>query len=649
MQVDLNTLEPSARRLAEAAAVVGRPIPLDVAAALIGETPEEALDVAEQLIGHGVLEAAGEGFVGGSTGLHPDELDSVRTAYLYRELAKAYIAAGYGERTPRLLGEYLLKGGDAEAAVIHIDAAATGGSSVDMIELVEAGVAAIEAEGIDEPGVEGRLRLERAKYHQVAGASDLAVEDLRASIRLLDGAMLVDALGFMAAVEDDRQESQVAEVYAAAGIAEATVIGEPVKAGSLLLLHARILNRIGFPAEADSSLARGVGILEEHGNRYQRFLATLNMARIALDRGRAVRAEPLFQQVFTTSEDVGGRAALADAGAWLARAQFMRGHPDLGLTSVATAIELAELEEIDGPIFLAHMAHAEGASRFAAYPEALEAADAMLEQVLLQLPDWENAARYLRARALLGMGHLDDAAAEVERALAATPRGINGWRWRLRIEALSLAVLAARGTRWPRARAEDLTDELLQGLSLDIAAELMSVRADVEGDADLARQSAALAMQLGIPTTAAAAIEAGGLWPDPAAAAVALHIKDTARRVPAHWWEAWSAQPGIVAALETPELVDKELVAANAALQEDLDAALTAAGLSEGATALSPAQRRQQGLVRRARTRRRFPGWLLVLTAGAVVAAGAAGAAVSAKTPARRRNLPGAGPGERGR
>jgi outer membrane protein assembly factor BamB/tetratricopeptide (TPR) repeat protein len=619
----LDALEPPARKLVEAASLAGRPIPLDVTAALIDASPDEALAVGESLIEVGLLDSAGDSFVSGEAAGGSTTLGSVRMAYLYGELARAFTAAGYAQRVPALLGEYLLKAGDAEAAVPLIDAAAASaaekGRSAEVIELIEAGVSAIELEGAGSAESEGRLRLERAKYYQTVGWADRAAEDLRTAVRLLEGAARVDALGFLAAVEDNRQESQIAEVYAAVAIGEATAIGESIKAGSLSLLQARILSRIGFPIEADAALAKGVGVLQEQGNPYQRFLATQNMARIALDRGKAVRAEPLFDRVFTTAEDVGGRAALADAAAWLARAQFLHGHPSRGLESVTTAIELAEVTAVSGPIFLAHMAHSEGAARFAAYEEALEAADAMLEYVLELLPDWENAARYLRARALLGLGRVEQAAEEVERALGLTPEGINGWRWRLRIEAFRFSVLAAQRADWPKGRAEDLTDELLQGQWLDIAAELMAIRAVAEQDGELAKQSAALALQLGIPTTAAIAIEAGALWSDPAGAAVASRIKETARHVPEDWQEGWAAQPGIAAALAAPEVQDEELAAAASALQVDLDAALAAAGLDDPTATLSPAQRRERGLIRR-RTAHRTAAWIGASAAVALLA-----------------------------
>jgi outer membrane protein assembly factor BamB/tetratricopeptide (TPR) repeat protein len=617
----LDALEPPARKLVEAASLAGRPIPLDVTEALIDASPEEALTVGESLIEEGLLDSAGDSFVSAKAPGGSATLNSVRMAYLYGELARAFTAAGYARRVPALLGEYLLRAGDTQAAVVLIDAAASSaaerGEAAAVIELIEAGVSAIEEEGVGSAELEGRLRLERAKYYQTAGWADRAAEDLRAAVRVLEGAARVDALGFLAAVEDNRQEPQTAEVYAAVAIGEASAIGEPIKAGSLSLLQARILSRIGFPTEADAALAKGVDILQEQGNPYQRFLATQNMARIALDRGKAVRAEPLFDRVFNTAEDVGGRAALADAAAWLARAQFLHGHPGRGLESVTTAIELAEATTTPAPIFLAHMAHSEGAARFAAYEEALEAADAMLGYVLRQLPDWENAARYLRARALLGLGRVADAAAEVERARELTPEGINGWRWRLRIEAFRFNVLAAQGADWPKSRAEELTDELLQGQWLDVAAELMAVRAGVETDEELAGQAAALALRLGIPTTAASAIEAGGLWSDDAGSAVASRIKETARHVPEDWDEAWSAQPAIAAALAAPEVQDEKLAAAATTLQADLDTALAAAGLADPDTALSPAQRRAQGLVRR-RGGRIGRGALLLGAAAAV-------------------------------
>jgi outer membrane protein assembly factor BamB/tetratricopeptide (TPR) repeat protein len=367
----------------------------------------------------------------------------------------------------------------------------------------------------------------------------------------------------------------------------------------LLLLQARIVQRIGFPAESDVMLSSGTAILGDGGSQYQRWLAVLNTGRVTLDRGSAVEAVPLLERVFARAEDVAGLAGQADAAAWLARAQFLRGRPSEGLELVEAARDLAEDSDTSGPIFLGHMARAEGAIRFAAFEEGLGAADAMLEYVHRQLPKWENAARYLRARALLGLGQLSDAGDEIERALERTPEGINGWRWRLRIEAFGLSVLAVEGGEWPQQRAEDLTDELLQGQWLDIAAELMALRARVESDQELASQAAALALKLGIPTTAATAIEAGDLWSDPNSAAVAARVKETAHHVPREWHEAWSERPEVAAALAAPDVVDEELTAAAASLQADLDSAMIAAGLADPATALSPAQRRVGGLVRR--------------------------------------------------
>ena len=621
-------LDAPARKLVEAASLAGRPIPLDVSADLVELSGDETLTLGEQLVDQGLLTQSRAGFASPSalaSARVAAMLGGVRVAHLNGELARAFTDAGYAERSPGLVGGYHLKAGDPEAAIALLDAALTAaiadGALAEAVPLIDAALSAIDEEGVGTPELEGRLRLERAKYYQVAGWSDLAAEDLRVAMRRLEGSSRVDALGFLATVEDNRQESQSAEVYVAAGIGEAVAIDEQMKAGSLLLLQARILQRIGFPIETDVSQAKGSATLEDGGNPFQRFLATQNTARIALDRGKAGEAEPLFSRVYMRAEETAGLAAKADAAAWLGRAQFMRGHASEGLESVATAMELAEATATSGPIFLGHMARSEGAGRFAAYDDALGAADAMLGYVLQQLPDWENAARYLRARALLGLGHTDEAAEEIESALALCPDGINGWRWRLRIEAFRFNVLAAQEADWPRERAEDLTDELLQGQWLDVAAELMAVRAGVEEDEELAKQAAALSLQLGIPTTAAAAIEAVALWSDPASAAVASRIKETANHVPEDWHEAWAAQPGIASALAAPRVLDDELTAAATLLQSDLDAALLAAGLADSDTTLSPAQRRDQGLIRRRPGRVRRTALLLSAAAAVVILA----------------------------
>jgi outer membrane protein assembly factor BamB/tetratricopeptide (TPR) repeat protein len=599
-------LDDPARKLLEAVSIAGRPLPLEVAADLLGTSADETLGVGERLVDQGLLVQSREGFSPLSAidaSRIAVGLGAVRTSHLNAELAKAFTEAGYAERSPGLVGGYYLEAGDAGRAIPLLEEALTAaiekGAAAEALPFIDAALAAMEEEGIGSSELEGRLRLERAKYYQTAGWTDRAAQDLLVALKYLEGAARVDALGFLAAGEDNRQQSQTAEVYAAAAIGEATAIGEPAKAGSLLLLQARILQRIGFPIETDASLARGSAILDESGNPFQRFLASENTGRIALDRGKAVEAEPLLDRAYNRAEEVAGLGKKADSAAWLARAQFMHGHARAGMDSVATALDLAEQTASSGVIFLGQMARSEGAGRFAAYEEALRAADEMLGYVLQQLPAWENAARYLRARALLGLDRADEAAEELEAALALCPEGINGWRWRLRIEAFRFNLLAATGAEWPKERAEDLTDELLQGQWLDIAAELMAVRAGIEDDEELARQGAGLALQLGIPTTAAAAIESAGLWSEPASAAVASLVKETARHVPDEWQEAWAAQPAIASALAAPDVVDEELAAAATALQAEMDTAMAAAGLADPDTTLSPAQRREQGLVRR--------------------------------------------------
>ena len=53
-----NTLDPPARKLVEATRLAGRPIPLEVAAALIDATREEALAIGERLIQAGLIDTS---------------------------------------------------------------------------------------------------------------------------------------------------------------------------------------------------------------------------------------------------------------------------------------------------------------------------------------------------------------------------------------------------------------------------------------------------------------------------------------------------------------------------------------------------------------------------------------------------------------
>ena len=166
------------------------------------------------------------------------------------------------------------------------------------------------------------------------------------------------------------------------------------------------------------------------------------------------------------------------------------------------------------------------------YEDALVAADDMLAVAIQKRLGWENAARYLRARALRGLGRLAEAAEEVQNAIDATPSGIDGWRWRLKIRVLQLTLDGARGVPWPEDEALTLTDELLNNKWYLTAAQLLTARAVHEKDPRFAEDAAALAVQLGVPSLGAEALQAGNLWTKPAGAAVIAAVKEMAHHIP---------------------------------------------------------------------------------------------------------------------
>ena len=597
--------------LTELVRLTSGPLRSDDAAPALGIDVAAVEDVGEDLVAEGVLGFSEGGFVSGP-GVDQMGVSEVRRTRLAVALAEAltarggdpgeignlYAAAGRWENARDRLAEAALRSGLDPAAAAHL--AALG----------------LQAEK-HAPGLsrvaQGRLRLVRARHLRATGRSHEAMEELDVAVRWLHGAERVDALGFTTVVADDLQAPQWAETLAALGEYEAWSAGEPAKAASMLTLRGRMLSRMGFPREADRVLEIGLSLLEEHGHEAQRFYARLNRARVQLDRGEARSAEAGFARLREDAKEIEGPVSQADKEVYWARAAFAAGRPAEAVDAVERA-EAAAVEN-DAPVlsFLAAIARAEGALCFERHEEALEAADRVLELALAHLPAWENRARALRARALVGLGRPDVATSEVAAALASTPEGVDGLRLRKEIEVIRLLALPPEAP-WPKVDAEDLTDELLQAQWHLPALELMIERAERENDAELALHAAGLAIDLGIPTRAIRAAHVADLWSDPAGQAVAYAAQTVAHHLPESWKEDWTGLPHVAAALAV-EVADDEV--AVEALTAQWAQAVETAGLA--GEVLSPAQRRIRGLVRR----RAVTSWArrLVTVAGVVVVA----------------------------
>jgi outer membrane protein assembly factor BamB/tetratricopeptide (TPR) repeat protein len=624
-------LERPGRRLVEAAALAGRPLSLTLTTELMQTSREEVLELGERLSQEGYLRQTAEGFVPASNVAAQriaEEIGEVRRSALFGELADAMIRLGLAEGEPGLIGSYLLDAARWNEALPLLAQAGLGAVQQqalgEALPLLDGALAALQRSGKPDPTLEGRLRLGRAQCYRLAGWPDLAAEDVAVAAASLSGVEQVQAFGFASAVADDGQHVQEAERYAALGQLEAVRAGQPAMQGSLLTLQARELSRLGFPDEAEAALGKGNRLLELHGDAFQRFRGRDNAAWIAYDQGRAREAEAAFAALAEEAPRLGGVGLAADKEAWWARALFQSGHPERALQVREQALQHADQAASSGPVFLSSMALAEGAEAYGQYEAALEAADEMLGLVLQQLPAWENAARYLRARALLGLGRLEEAAVEIRQAVELCPPGSDGWRWRLKCRASQLEIDAARGEPFPSAEAIELTDQLLQAQWYQTAAELMAVRAKQEGVGELARDAVALGVQLGTPMTAAEAAHAGGLWDDPAGRAVVAEVKSLEHRLPDHWKESWRRLPWVAAALEAPEVTKEDFQEASTHLMEQLEAALAEVGLGDPERLLSPAQRRAAGLVRR-RPRRRSPVAVAAVAAAVVVLGGLAG------------------------
>ncbi|MGA7271612.1 MAG: hypothetical protein WB239_11115, partial [Acidimicrobiia bacterium] len=529
IEVAASTTEPiqldsDRRDLVVAARLVSIPLPVSVVASLLGVSDGQALDVAEHLVSEGLLRDERNGFMAAPSAASV-EVGQARLGHIAGRLADALAAAGAEDS---VVGSLHLAAGDSARAYPLLRGAALEAqsrhASGEAFELAQAALRAAGEASIDRPAESGELRLICGRHLRDMGRSEAAQSELEAAGSMLGGPIRIDALGFAAAVADDRQHPQEAERILAVAEWESVNQGELAKLGSLGSFRARALNRIGFAAEADALLEKSLAILAAEATPVQRYYAEQNRAWILFDRGQVAESESVFTHLRDTA-DPADLATIADKEAWRARALFVTGHPDQALAAVEAARELSARADVEAPLFLADLALSEGGLSLGRYEDALQASDRVLDLVERQLPAWENVARAERAQALLGLGRVAEADSDIATALAATPPGSDGWRWRSRCRAIQMEVAAEAGRGWSQREAEDLADMFLQSEYYGWAAELMLLIARRNRDTEVAREAMALAVQVGNPMLAARAASVGKLWREPGAAPVIRAVR----------------------------------------------------------------------------------------------------------------------------
>lgn len=605
--------------------LVTGPISVPVAADLLGMTAEEVLELGEALAQQGWIRQERGGFacVADATGFVPGD---VRTGYVADKLAGVMQERQAG---PAVVGGLRLAAGQPdEAFPLLFDAAAEAErrhNTGEAFHLAEDALSAGAGIGTTDDERLGQLHLICGRFLRSAGRTDWARTHLERATAYLEGVARVDALGFAAAVADDSQHPQEAERITAVAEWEATRIGETAKVGSLSTLRARTLNRIGFAEEADSVLAKGRALLDLGSSQHQRFNATFNKAWIHFDRGEATAAEAEFTHLRDEAAQLEGDVSVADKEAWRARALFASGHPGQAVDAIRYVEEVSARHDVEAPLFLAQLALVEGGLSYGRYELALEASERALDLVRRQLPAWENMARSYRAEALMRLGRFDEAREEIEKAIAVSPPGSDGWRWRIRCLALKMEIATGSGGRWDAREAEDLADLMLQSRFYHWAADLLCAIAIHGKRKSAASEAMAIAVRTGRPMTAARAASIGSLWGDAAAGPVINAIRSIESDIPPDWEIEWRELDWVIEGLEAPPPADDaETVAATAALDE----ALRKAGLAGDEMVLSPAQRRSRGLVRRPRVLRPLQ-WLAAALGVVVLAGGTALAVVS--------------------
>ncbi len=521
-------LEGPDRRLVEAVALAGRALELKEVAHILGSTPDEALDRLDHLTERGFLEQNPGGVVASDT-VDVSALKPMRMTELYGHLADGAAAAGLA---PGLVGTYLARARRFDESLpllteAGLSALADGAEGEAHELLLLAHEASEQVTEID-LRTNGRIELGLARCLRLDGSSDEAAHHLDRAISMLDGDLKVDALGFAAAVADDRQDPVEADRYLT--LAMKDVAG--AKRGSLLTLHGRVMARLGRPADSQGLLDQGLDLLAKTSSAQQEYFSAYNRGWLATDQGRMEDATELFESLVTAELRDGPRSDLL---AWWARALFGAGHAQRGLQAAEEAIALGRRIGVEGPVYLGTLALAEALPTYGQREAGVAAGRRLLGIVMHQVPAWENAARALLARALLVAGEADDALAEAELAVELSPPG--GRRWQL--TALGVASRAGAG----RVDLPELAEEARLAGWTGIACDLLAADAEARDSEDSANRAAALALESGNVLAAVWAVDAGANL-----TAAKARVRSVDEAIPAAWRAGWRATRARVAA-----------------------------------------------------------------------------------------------------
>ncbi|MDH3248927.1 MAG: PQQ-binding-like beta-propeller repeat protein, partial [Acidimicrobiia bacterium] len=583
-------------------AAIANPLPLDVIATVLELGDAGASAVVDRLVEQGAVEVGRRGITA----------ESIEASSARRSMLAARLLAALDERSAAVgltAAAAWAAGESARAYADYRELIGTGGAGIEELDrAVEAG----QESDVSESEM-ASLLFARARAHRNRGESAAAMADLQAALHDLEGAELVDALAYAGTVEDDLQHPADAERFVAMAMLVAAENGFQDKLGSLATLHGRVLSRVGFSREADDSFNRGLELVRTHGTEVQQYFSSLNEAWTAFDRGWMARAEQGYASALRNAARIESEVAAADKEVSLARARFGSGDAGQAVEGLRRARAVAA--STDAPVleFLATIADVEGALLYERPEEAASAVERLEGIVRESFPAWTNRLATLQARVALQAGDRGAARRSVATGLETTPHGANGARLRAELDALGMAA----AEEWNANRAAELNDQIIQAGWLGLAAWFMTVRAERDGDPDVAMIAAGMAHRLGNPMQAARAVAVAERWDDPRSDAVANAIERVVRNLPEDWRSDVTALSFVAPALYRAGQIDH---ADEGALIAGLDSALAAAGLA-GLDVLSPAQRRAAGLIAAPSKVRSTLRWLAPMIGAAAVAA----------------------------
>lgn len=501
----LQPLDPAERELAEAVAVSGREIELDVLLDVLDIDEDEAGSLLDDLEDVGIIRQRRVGDQVWLDLAHSKfgdvlyrELDIERRSFMHRRIAEVLeMRHRHDVQAAEAIGDHYRRAGEAGKAWHYLISAASRLRDRSLIseamDLCDRAGAVEDAARVDLSaeefgaskqellGVRASVYYVRGDWQDardaVTGALDLQGGDARAAMKLrvllgrvlrglgdLDGAeeevvavlekarqqhhrdILADALIVLAGVSWSRGDLDACEARAQEGLVLANGVELMDSRANLLLALTAVQASRGLLASAASGLAEAQTLLKELRNKPQRALALCNLGEVLLGQGDVVGAWRALGEALTEAQQAGHKLGEMAARCLRGSTAFLAGDLDVAQEELLQSVALARTIPTPGEELLPAWMLARVAAERGDYDGAGKYIEEAARAAAVHDPErYGPAVDALRARLSARAGQPERAKQMLGKAMAALP-GLPVYR-RVLVQFQIARALAAMGDR----------------------------------------------------------------------------------------------------------------------------------------------------------------------------------------------------------